>query len=76
MSDSNFDNALNDCLERLAAGETVAECLARHPQHVDELAPLLRMDTQRCDCRKVPSRAPPVVPGHGSLAECPVRQQA
>ena len=43
MSDSNFDNALNDCLERMAAGETLAECLARHPEHADELAPLLRM---------------------------------
>lgn len=43
MNDSNFDDALNDCLERLTAGETVAECLSRHPEHADELAPLLRM---------------------------------
>ena len=43
MSNSKFDNALNDCLERLAAGESVAECLARYPEHADELAPLLQM---------------------------------
>ena len=43
MSDSKFDNALNDCLERMAAGESVAECLARYAEHADELAPLLQM---------------------------------
>ena len=43
MGNSNFDNIVNDCLERIAAGETVAECLARYPEHADELAPVLRM---------------------------------
>lgn len=43
MMDSNFDNILNDCLERLASGESVAECLARYPEHAEELAPLLQM---------------------------------
>ena len=43
MRDSDFDNILNDCLERLASGESVAECLARYPEHVEELAPILQM---------------------------------
>ena len=43
MSDSHFDNIVNECLERLAAGESVTDCLARYPERADELAPLLRM---------------------------------
>ena len=43
MRDSNFDNILNDCLERLASGESVAECLARYPDYAEELAPILQM---------------------------------
>ena len=57
MSNSNFDNALNDCLERLAAGDSVAECLTRYPEHADELAPLLRMGqtTMQVSQRATPS---------------------
>ncbi len=43
MKDSHFDNILNDCLERIAAGESVAECLARYPEQAEALLPLLRM---------------------------------
>ena len=43
MRDSHFDNVLNDCLERLAAGEDFAECVARYPEHAEDLVPLLRM---------------------------------
>lgn len=43
MRDSDFDNILDDCLERIAAGESVEDCLARYPDDADELAPLLRM---------------------------------
>ncbi len=43
MKDFHFDNILNDCLERLAAGEDFAECVARYPEHAEELVPLLRM---------------------------------
>lgn len=59
MSDSSFDDALNDCLERMAAGDTVAECLARHPEQADELAPLLRMGqaTMRLSKSAEPSAA-------------------
>lgn len=34
---------LNDCLERLAQGENVAECVGRYPDHRDELMPLLEV---------------------------------
>lgn len=57
MSDSRFDNILNDCLERLAAGESVAGCLARYPEHADELAPLLLLGqaTTRVSRVSIPS---------------------
>ena len=37
----DFDDILDECLERLAAGETISECCSRYPEHADELAPLL-----------------------------------
>ena len=36
-----FDNILNDCLERMTAGEDIQECIGRYPQHEQELGPLL-----------------------------------
>ena len=42
MRDSSFDNIVNDCLERMAAGESVADCLARYPEQADALAPILQ----------------------------------
>ena len=38
-----FDNALDDCLERVANGEKLEACLDDYPQHRQQLAPLLRM---------------------------------
>ena len=37
----HLDDILNDCIDRLAAGETVDDCIAAHPEHATELAPLL-----------------------------------
>lgn len=37
---------LDDCLNRLATGETVASCLARYSDHVRDLEPLLRTAQQ------------------------------
>ncbi|MFC1994978.1 DUF5667 domain-containing protein [Chloroflexota bacterium] len=38
-----FDNILDECLERiLAKGETIEECLARYPEEAAELEPLLQ----------------------------------
>jgi hypothetical protein len=43
MSKMNeFDNILDDCLQRLLDGETVESCLSRYPEHAAELEPLLR----------------------------------
>ncbi len=36
-----FDNILNDCLERVLHGETVEQCLSRYPRYADRLKPLL-----------------------------------
>ena len=40
---ANFSEALNDCLERLKSGESVYDCLRRHPDLADELEPLLQV---------------------------------
>ena len=41
--DSEFSNVLEECLERLLRnGETVEQCLERHPEQSTELEPLLR----------------------------------
>ena len=43
MDVSEFDRALDDCLDRVARGETVAQCLALYPEHAFRLEPLLRV---------------------------------
>lgn len=36
-----FDNALNDCLERMARGECAGDCVDRYPRFARDLLPLL-----------------------------------
>jgi len=38
-----FDNILNDCLDRMVGGGAVEQCLADYPEAAVELEPLLRM---------------------------------
>jgi len=39
-----FDNILDECLERLLAkGKTIDQCLQSYPEYADELKPLLKM---------------------------------
>ncbi len=40
--ESEFENILDECLERVIKGEDIEACLARHPEHAAELEPLLR----------------------------------
>lgn len=50
MSKNNeFENILDECLERLINGETIEACLAEYPEHATELEPLLRtvMDARK-----------------------------
>ncbi len=50
MTDKNFEDILDDCLERLLVnGETVEDCLAVYPQQADDLKPLLQiaLDTKK-----------------------------
>lgn len=42
MMNGTVDDILNECIERLTAGETVEQCLASYPDHAVELEPLLR----------------------------------
>ncbi|MBM4432596.1 MAG: hypothetical protein FJ025_01170 [Chloroflexi bacterium] len=39
---NEFDEILNECLERLATGETIDQCLQSYPEQADELRPLLQ----------------------------------
>jgi hypothetical protein len=39
---NEFDNILDDCLERLVGGDTVEQCLESYPEQRLELEPLLR----------------------------------
>ena len=41
MDMNEFDRALDDCLDRVARGETVAQCLTLYPEHAVCLQPLL-----------------------------------
>jgi hypothetical protein len=42
-NERQLDDILNDCIERLAAGESIADCIAAHPRHEEELTPLLEV---------------------------------
>jgi hypothetical protein len=43
MSKMNeFDNILDECLQRLLEGDSIEACLSRYPEHAAELEPLLR----------------------------------
>ena len=39
---SEFENTLDDCLERLAKGESIEQCLESYPEQAVQLEPLLR----------------------------------
>jgi len=39
---NDFENILDECLQRLLVGESIESCLSRYPQHASELEPLLR----------------------------------
>ena len=39
----NFDDILNDCLERIASGESIQQCVGRYPELAADLVPLLSM---------------------------------
>ncbi len=41
MADKDWLDALNNCLERLNAGQSVTDCLREYPQHADRLRDLL-----------------------------------
>ncbi|MBI2868743.1 MAG: hypothetical protein HYX96_02825 [Chloroflexi bacterium] len=51
-----FNDILNDCLERLLKGDGLEQCLSRYPDHADELEPLLRTSLMaRCAASVSPS---------------------
>jgi hypothetical protein len=42
VDDKDFENILNDCLDRLMKGKSIKSCLASYPQYAAELKPLLK----------------------------------
>ena len=42
MKNSELENILDECLERLVKGETVEQCLQRYPEQAAQLELLLR----------------------------------
>lgn len=56
MSAEDFDRILDNCLDRLAAGSTVADCLAEYPELAPRLGPLLSVAVRSLEAgRQVPS---------------------
>jgi hypothetical protein len=43
MKNSEFDNILDECLDKLAGGETLEQCLQSYPEQATQLEPLLQM---------------------------------
>ncbi len=39
----NFEDILNDCLDRLSRGETIRDCLHSYPEQAEELASMLQV---------------------------------
>ena len=56
MHETEFDRILDECVDRLACGSTVAECIAAYPEHAERLTPLLRVTVHTLEAgRDVPS---------------------
>lgn len=43
MAEQGLTEALNDCIERMAAGQSLNDCLRRYPQYAARLRPLLEV---------------------------------
>lgn len=57
-TDKEFDNILDECLERLLlGGETIEQCLERYPEQAAELEPLLRTALEAKEASTVQPRA-------------------
>ena len=73
----DFDDILDECLERLASGETIAECCSRYPEHADELASLLQSASAvRQTARATPHRALARARGYERLARALAQRAA
>ncbi len=43
MADQDLREVFNDCINRLAAGQSIADCLRTYPQYADKLEPMLEI---------------------------------
>ena len=62
----NWDILLDKCIDRMNEGASLEDCLAEHPEHAEELEPLLRA---LCDARDTCSTMP------GATAKSIVRRR-
>ncbi len=67
----NLALILDDCLQRLQAGETIAGCLAHYPDHAADLAPMLAVAAQ---LNRLAGQAPSAAQRQRTLAR--LRQEA
>ncbi|MBI5669398.1 MAG: LysM peptidoglycan-binding domain-containing protein [Chloroflexi bacterium] len=67
MADRDFLTAFNDCIDRLAAGQSLDDCLRRYPQYARTLRPLLEAG--------LTVRRARVHPAEVSLAQARVRDR-
>jgi hypothetical protein len=57
-TDKEFDNILDECLERLLVeGETIEQCLKRYPEQAAELEPLLQTALEAREASTIQPRA-------------------
>lgn len=57
-TDKEFDNILDECLERLLVdGETIEQCLQRYPEQAPELEPLLQTALEAKEASTIQPRA-------------------
>ena len=57
-ADKEFDNILDECLERLLVeGETIEHCLQRYPEQAQELEPLLQTALEAREASTIQPRA-------------------
>jgi len=57
-TDKEFDNILDECLERLLVeGETIEQCLQRYPEQAAELEPLLQTALEAKEASTIQPRA-------------------
>ena len=80
MAEQELREAFNDCVDRMAAGQSIGECLRLYPQHAARLRPMLEVGSlvarAQADARDVAGAQARVRSRVRSPAFAPPRQRA